>query len=175
MIKTLSKFNKFEELKKECQELMSRVPFKDDVTQISLQVKNPDQIDWYGSCGSIFKPDNKIIVEEHYKFINPELSGSVIEEWINSLGIPVFRTRLLYVPARKCYSVHKDPAPRIHIPIITDPDCYMCFPKLGIMKHLPATGESYWVDTTLKHTFVNCSTIDRIHLVAATKLRLDVV
>lgn len=175
MIKPLTTFDNFNKLKQECLDLISRVPFRDNVNQLGLQVQDPTISDWYSSCGSISKGGGKYIFEESYKHINPELAGTAINEWITSLGVEVYRTRLLLIPGRQCYSIHKDPNPRIHLPVITNSQCLMCFPEQGQMEYMPATGQSYWVDTTLKHTFINCSSEDRIHLVAVTKLRIDSV
>jgi hypothetical protein len=175
LIKTLNKFEKFDQLVHDCTNLLHSVPFKDNVNQIALQVRNLNNVsekDWYESCGSVYKKgSHDPLIEDLYSHINPALKGTAIEEWLLSFNVDVWRARLMLVNEKTCYSVHRDITPRIHIPIITNPNCYMCFPKLGIMEHLPATGESYWVDTTKDHTFVNCSSLDRIHLVVSTRHR----
>ena len=35
--------------------------------------------------------------------------------------------------------------------------------------HLPADGTAYEVDTTVNHTALNCSKVDRIHIVGVIK------
>ena len=164
MITVLEKFDKFQELVEEVKSLLSKIPFEDGVNQLSLQVKDPSNASWYESCGRI-KKRNTMIIEPHYKFIHPELEGGFIDQWINSVPYKIVRTRLLLVQPRTCYSIHSDPYPRVHLPVITNPQCLMCFPEHGIMKYLPADGTSYWVDTTKKHTFINCSEESRVHLV----------
>lgn len=167
IIQPLPKFEHFENLVKEVQDLISRVPFKDDVNQLALQVKDPldnSENAWYESCGRISK-GNTFIVEPHYKYINPNLAGGFIDKWIGTLEQRVVRTRLMHMNPRTCYSIHSDPFPRIHIPIVTNEQCLMCFPDEGIMQYLPADGSSYFIDTTKRHTFINCSTEIRIHLV----------
>ena len=62
-----------------------------------------------------------------------------------------------------CYSVHKDLTPRIHIPIITNPQNFIVF-KYSPMEHL-SLGNVYWVDTTQYHTAINGSDDARLHLV----------
>lgn len=165
----LLQFQNFNAIKEEVLNLVNDVGFDEKIgNQISLQVADPDDISkssWYPSIGRI-KQENKIITERDYCHIHPLLKGSVVEEWINSLtGYTIVRARLMMVMPRRCYSIHRDPTPRIHLPVTTNPQCLMCFPDQGLMQHIPADGHSWLVDTTFKHTFINCSTESRIHLV----------
>ena len=66
-----------------------------------------------------------------------------------------------------CYSMHRDTTPRIHIPMITNPECYFIF-KQGIVQHMPA-GSVYWTNTVEPHTFMNCSNRPRLHLIGAVE------
>ena len=75
----------------------------------------------------------------------------------------MFRTRVLILKPKVCYSIHRDPFKRIHIPIITNEKCWLIVDK-EIM-HLPADGNYYKIDTTKQHTALNGSTEDRIHIV----------
>ena len=84
-------------------------------------------------------------------------TNSVIE----SLGMT--RTRVMRLEQKTCYSYHKDPTKRIHIPIITNVDCLMIIDD-EIIRY-PADGSYYVMDTTKMHTAVNASYEDRIHLV----------
>lgn len=170
LIKKLDKFIYFKELIKEVSDLIDKIPFSETIgNQLSLQVKDPKNItpdSWYESIGSI-KQTDKTISEEEYSYIHPDLVGGYIDMWLNSLPqYKLVRTRLMLIPGRTCYSVHSDPHPRIHIPIITNKQCYICFPGEQRMVHLPADGSSYWVDTTKTHTAINCSQLNRIHLVS---------
>jgi hypothetical protein len=63
--------------------------------------------------------------------------------------------------------MHYDKNPRIHIPLLTNPECYFVF-KNGMIQHLEV-GSSYWVDTRLHHTFINCSAQKRLHLVGVVE------
>ena len=101
--------------------------------------------------------------ELSYDQLNPFYKGTIIETLINQFNLK--RTRLMWINPYACYSIHKDTTPRIHIPMITNPECYFVF-KTGIIQHMPA-GAVYWTDTTLPHTFMNCSDISRLHLVGA--------
>lgn len=101
--------------------------------------------------------------ELSYDQLNPFYKGTIIETLINQFNLK--RTRLMWANPYTCYSMHKDTTPRIHIPMITNPECYFVF-KTGIIQHMPA-GAVYWTDTTAPHTFMNCSNISRLHLVGA--------
>jgi hypothetical protein len=167
LIQPLKKFDKFTELVREVKSLMASIEFKDNVNQLGLQVKDPENNSpdaWYESAGRIRK-GNTMIVEPHYKYINPHLKGGYIDQWMQTIGFRVVRLRLMLVNPKTCYSIHSDPYPRIHLPIITNPQCLMCFTEEMVMRNLAADGTSYLVDTTKKHTFINCSEESRVHLV----------
>ena len=80
---------------------------------------------------------------------------------IKDLGL--VRTRLMKLHPYQCYTYHVDATPRIHIPLITNKNCFMVLDD--IVERYPADGNHYWVDTTKMHTFVNASTEVRIHIV----------
>jgi len=101
--------------------------------------------------------------EKSYSELNPLYKGTVFEEIINKYKL--IRTRFLWVGPNTCYSMHQDSSPRIHIPIITNRECYFVFKK-GLIQHMPA-GAAYWTDTRHFHTFMNCSSEPRLHLVGA--------
>ena len=98
-------------------------------------------------------------------FLNPAFKDTIFEEIIIQYNL--IRTRLMWVPPYACYSMHKDDSPRIHVPLITNPDCYFVFKDLAPV-HL-TIGQVHWVDTTKAHTFMNCSNLPRLHLVGQTK------
>ena len=95
-----------------------------------------------------------------YTNLNPFFKDTIFEELINQYKLK--RARLMWISPMTCYSIHKDTTPRIHIPMITNSECYFVF-KQGFISHLP-TGSVYLVDTTKLHTFMNCSTEPRLHL-----------
>jgi hypothetical protein len=97
--------------------------------------------------------------------LNPFYKGTIIESLINQFNLK--RTRLLWLNSGRCYSVHTDATPRIHIPLITNPQCFFIFKK-GIVRHLPA-GSVYWTDTRFEHTAMNGSEFPRLHLVGAVE------
>lgn len=103
--------------------------------------------------------------ELSYDQFNNYFANSVFETVIKTYNLK--RTRLMWIDAYTCYSMHKDETPRIHIPLITNPQCFFVF-RSGIIQHLPV-GKVYWVDTRQKHTFINCSEFSRLHLVGVVE------
>ena len=74
------------------------------------------------------------------------------------------RVRLLLKEPRSTLSWHRDPEPRLHIPIYTNPGCIMVIDKMA--HHMPADG-SVWVTNNLKyHNAFNGGEENRVHLVA---------
>jgi len=85
--------------------------------------------------------------------------------YINSIlsDLKMYRTRVMNLKSKTCYTYHRDITKRIHIPIETNKDCFMIVNKE--VKHYPADGNYYIVDTTQYHTALNASNQDRVHLV----------
>ena len=74
------------------------------------------------------------------------------------------RVRLLLKEPRSTLSWHRDPEPRLHVPIITNPGSIMVIDEVA--KHLPADG-SVWITNNLKyHNAFNGGEENRVHLVA---------
>lgn len=103
--------------------------------------------------------------ELSYRNINPLFKDTIFEEIINKYNL--LRTRLMWVSPYSCYSMHSDTTPRIHIPLITNAECYFVFRK-GIISNLKQ-GSVWWVDTRSTHTFMNCSDLPRLHLVGVVE------
>jgi|TARA_B110000438_G_scaffold204367_1_gene196058 hypothetical protein len=74
------------------------------------------------------------------------------------------RVRILLKEPRSTLSWHRDPEPRLHIPIITNPGCSMVIDNVA--KHLPADGSVWITNNTKYHNFFNGGEQARIHLVA---------
>ena len=74
------------------------------------------------------------------------------------------RVRLLLKEPRSTLSWHRDPEPRLHIPIITNPGCHMVIDNVA--KHLPADGSVWITNNTKYHNAFNGGEENRIHLVA---------
>ena len=74
------------------------------------------------------------------------------------------RVRILLKEPRSTLSWHRDPEPRIHIPIITNPGCIMVIDNVA--KHMPADGSVWITNNTKYHNFFNGGEEKRIHIVA---------
>ncbi len=125
-------------------------------TQISLQTVLGETNPKYGTGHLHLLNHNENDFNIH---IFPEL------EYTNSIitKLGMFRTRVMRMHPKTCYSYHKDPSMRMHIPLITNEDCF--FIINDVLSRYPADGNYYLVDTTKKHTFVNASFEERIHIV----------
>jgi hypothetical protein len=94
--------------------------------------------------------------------LKPIVKNTIIEEYIKRFNL--HRCRLMWLGTKCCYSMHKDPYQRIHIPMITNDQCYFIF-KMGMVQHIPV-GYAYLVNATLEHTAINGSNDHwRLHIV----------
>jgi hypothetical protein len=101
-------------------------------------------------------------VEREYKFIQPELEGTLIAYYLEKYK--VYRSRIMLMSPRSCYSVHRDSTQRIHIPIVANPQAWMVWPFENQCYRFEE-GNVYQTDTTKLHSFFNGSEEDRIHMV----------
>jgi hypothetical protein len=74
------------------------------------------------------------------------------------------RIRLLWKLPRTTLSWHRDPEPRLHIPIVTNFGARMCIDTDIV--HMPADGGVWITDNTRYHNAFNGGEEDRVHLVA---------
>ncbi len=109
---------------------------------------------------------DKSIDESKYTEIVPEFKNTYFEEVYNLLKkkFKIGRVRILLKEPRSTLSWHRDPEPRLHIPIITNPGCKMVIEDVA--KHMPADGSITITNNTKYHNFFNGGEQDRIHLVA---------
>ena len=109
---------------------------------------------------------DKAIDESKFTELVPEFKGTYFEEVFNILrkNFKLGRVRILVKEPRSTLSWHRDPEPRLHIPIITNKGCRMVIEDLS--KHLPADGTVTITNNTKYHNFFNGGEQDRIHLVA---------
>ena len=106
------------------------------------------------------------IDESKYTELVPEFENTYFEEVYETLKkkYKLGRVRLLLKEPRSTLSWHRDPEPRLHIPIITNPGCIMVIDNVA--KHMPADG-SVWITNNKKyHTAFNGGEENRIHLVS---------
>ena len=93
--------------------------------------------------------------------------GTYFETIYNELKAryPIGRVRIVEKDSFNCNSWHRDPEPRLHIPIYTNPGSL--FIVNHHCTHLPADGSVYFTDTRGYHTALNGGYTPRIHLIAA--------
>ena len=106
------------------------------------------------------------IEECKYTELVPEFENTYFKEVYKSLNnkFKLGRVRLLLKEPRSTLSWHRDPEPRLHIPIITNPGSIMVIDNVA--KHLPADGSVWITNNTKYHNFFNGGEQARIHLVA---------
>jgi len=128
-------------------------------TQIGLQsVKGID--DPFYATGRITEKEHEETDFTEFLFDMPYLN-SILKEH------NVYRARVMKMKERTCYTYHQDLTKRLHIPLITNENCFLLLDKQAV--HLPADGSVYIVDTTKFHTAINASLEDRIHIIGCLK------
>ena len=142
---------------------LNKIPNDED----SIKGRNVRGIYW-----TIPNEDGKEVVrdvpidESKYTQLVPEFENTYFKEVYNTLRekFKLGRVRLLLKEPRSTLSWHKDPEPRLHIPIITNLGCSMVIENVA--KHLPADGHVTITNNTKYHNFFNGGEQARIHLVA---------
>lgn len=135
--------------------------------QLAIQTNSSNQINWQSGIG---KSEAKTPAWEHgFCHLQPNLKGSVFEDYLEWINVPVYRTRIMLSRPKSSYSIHRDYSPRLHLPLITNDQCYFVFKDPAEFIHMPADGRTYWVDTRREHTFMNGSVDNRLHLVMIVK------
>ena len=106
------------------------------------------------------------IDESKYTEVVPEFQNTYFHEVYSKLSkkFKLGRVRILLKEPRSTLSWHRDPEPRLHIPIITNLGCSMVIENIA--KHLPADGHVTITNNTKYHNFFNGGEEARIHLVA---------
>jgi len=103
--------------------------------------------------------------EKEYDILNHIFKNTYIEYVHNTLleKFPVIRGRIMLLEGKRCYTYHRDPTWRLHIPVITNKSSILIIDD--IVYRLDNPGQVYLVNTKLFHTAVNMKTEDRIHIV----------
>ena len=117
------------------------------------------------STGKETQRDITINESEYTEFVE-DFQNTYFKEVYDELSkyYKLGRVRLLLKEPRSTLSWHRDPEPRLHIPIYTNPGCLMVIDKVA--HHMPADG-SVWVTNNLKyHNAFNGGEENRVHLVA---------
>ena len=106
------------------------------------------------------------INESKYTELVSDFHNTYFEEVYNTLrkNFKLGRVRILLKEPRSTLSWHRDPEPRLHIPIITNLGCRMVIDNIA--QHMPADGTVTITNNTKYHNFFNGGEQERIHLVA---------
>ena len=133
----------------------------------SIKGENVKGIYWTkpDSSGKEAKRAKRIDETKYTEFVK-DLEDTYFKEVYDILSkkFKLGRVRILLKEPRSTLSWHRDPEPRLHIPIITNPGCIMVIEEVA--KHLPADGSVWLTNNTKYHNFFNGGEEDRIHLVA---------
>ena len=136
---------------------------------------DPDSVKGHNVRGVFWtRPDSSGTEVQRDQMIDETKYSEFVEDFKNTYFKEVYdelskkyklgRVRLLLKEPRSTLSWHRDPEPRLHIPIYTNPGCLMVIDKSA--HHMPADG-SVWVTNNLKyHNAFNGGEENRVHLVA---------
>jgi len=136
---------------------------------------DPDSIKGHKARGVFWtKPDSTgkevtrdvSVDEEKYSEFIDDYKDTYFKDVYEALSkkYKLGRVRILLKQPRSTLSWHRDPEPRLHIPIITNPGCIMVIDNVA--KHMPADGYAWITNNTKYHNFFNGGEEDRIHIVA---------
>jgi hypothetical protein len=137
--------------------------------------ENPDSIKGHNVRGVYWtkpyetekevKRDVNIKEHKYTQFIE-DFKNTYFKKVYNELSkrYKLGRVRLLLKEPRSTLSWHRDPEPRLHIPIYTNPGSIMVIESVA--KHLPADGSVWVTNNTKYHNAFNGGEENRVHLVA---------
>ena len=136
---------------------------------------DPDSIKGNKARGVFWtKPDqsgkevvrDQMIDEAAYSEFISDYKETYFKEVVETLqkNYKIGRVRILLKTPRSTLSRHRDPEPRLHIPIITNPGSIMVIDNVA--KHMPADGSVWITNNTKYHNAFNGGEENRIHLVA---------
>ena len=129
-----------------------------NIGQVGLQGHKPDLAPLkehrssIGSVGKLRYPENYF----KYSLWNIPTLNRIFEKY------GMVRTRIMQSDPKSCLTLHHDLTKRIHIPLITNDQCFM---MIEDNVYYLKPGNVYLTNTTLKHTAVNASKSSRIHIV----------
>ena len=115
--------------------------------------------------GAEVSRDINIDESEYSEFI-PDYENTYFKEVFEVISskYKLGRVRILLKEPRSTLSWHRDPEPRLHIPIITNPGCLMVIDNVA--KHMSADGSVWITNNTKYHNAFNGGEENRVHLVA---------
>ena len=142
---------------------LNQIPGDED----SIKGNNIRGIYWTkpDSTGVEVQRENKIDESKYTEFVD-EFKNTYFKEVYDQLTkkFKLGRMRLLLKEPRSTLSWHRDPEPRLHIPIYTNPGAIMVVDQVA--KHMPADGSVWVTNNTKYHNAFNGGEENRVHLVA---------
>ena len=142
---------------------LNQIPGDED----SIKGNNVRGIYWTkpDSTGVEVQRESKIDESKYTEFVD-EFKNTYFREVYDQLTkkFKLGRMRLLLKEPRSTLSWHRDPEPRLHIPIYTNPGAIMVVDQVA--KHMPADGSVWVTNNTKYHNAFNGGEENRIHLVA---------
>jgi len=138
--------------------------------QLVLQHSEFCENKWHDGTGSLprkFTNDQTYrAIDTIYTEINSELKNLYISEVLGNLSekFSIYRTRIMVLDSRGCYSWHRDQSPRLHLAVKTNYHCRMVFESGSY--HIPADGHWYFTNTVQFHSAFNGGQEHRMHIVA---------
>ena len=142
---------------------LNQIPGDED----SIKGNNVRGIYWTkpDSTGVEVQRESKIDESKYTEFVD-EFKNTYFKEVYDQLTkkFKLGRMRLLLKEPRSTLSWHRDPEPRLHIPIYTNPGAIMVVDQVA--KHMPADGSVWVTNNTKYHNAFNGGEENRIHLVA---------
>ena len=117
------------------------------------------------STGVEVQRESKIDEHKYTEFVD-DFKNTYFKEVYDQLTkkYKLGRMRLLLKEPRSTLSWHRDPEPRLHIPIYTNPGAIMVVDNVA--KHMPADGSVWITNNTKYHNAFNGGEENRVHLVA---------
>ena len=133
----------------------------------SVKGNNVRRIYWTkpDSTGVEVQRESKIDEHKYTEFVD-DFKNTYFKEVYDQLTkkYKLGRMRLLLKEPRSTLSWHRDPEPRLHIPIYTNPGAIMVVDNVA--KHMPADGSVWITNNTKYHNAFNGGEENRVHLVA---------
>lgn len=169
------------ELNKALEECLGKTNFKGDLDagfgafsltrRPGVEVETPNDLSglFFTRVDETYEEVRREDVVDEFKFTElvPMFKGTYFEHVHDELTkrFAIGRMRVLSKGLYNCNSWHRDPEPRLHIPIITNPGSLFLVNHHAT--HLPADGSVYFTDTRGYHTALNGGETHRVHIVAA--------
>ena len=142
---------------------LNQIPGDED----SIKGNNVRGIYWTkpDSTGVEVQRESKIDESKYTEFVD-DFKNTYFKEVYDQLTkkFKLGRMRLLLKEPRSTLSWHRDPEPRLHIPIYTNPGAIMVVDQVA--KHMPADGSVWVTNNTKYHNAFNGGEENRVHLVA---------